>query len=56
VSLKWEKTVSLLDGHNLRMLHDRTQLENLKNELDMSEKIQLTMYELILLKKSGRDD
>lgn len=36
---------------HLRMLHDRTLLENVKHELDMDEKILLSMYDLILLKK-----
>ncbi|MCM3667277.1 hypothetical protein M3204_23145 [Mesobacillus subterraneus] len=37
---------------HLRMLHDRTNLENVKHELDKGEKILLTMYGLILLKKA----
>lgn len=39
---------------HLRMLHDRTKLENVKHELDMDEKILLTMYDLTLLKKAGQ--
>lgn len=37
---------------HLRMLHDRTNLENVKHKLDMDEKIILAMYDLILLKKA----
>ena len=37
---------------HLRMLHDRSNLENVKHKLDMDEKIILAMYDLILLKKA----
>jgi hypothetical protein len=37
---------------HLRMLHDRTQLEKVKHELDMGEKILLSMFDLILLKNT----
>lgn len=37
---------------HLRMLQERTQLENVKHELDMSEKALLVMYDLILLQKA----
>jgi hypothetical protein len=37
---------------HLRMLHDRTKLENVKHKLDMSEKNLLTMFDLILLNKA----
>lgn len=37
---------------HLRMLHDRTQLEKVKQKLDMSEKILLTKFDLTLLQKA----
>jgi hypothetical protein len=37
---------------HLRMLQDRTQLEKVKHELDMGEKILLSMFDLILLKNA----
>ncbi|MDQ0221341.1 hypothetical protein ELQ35_15650 [Peribacillus cavernae] len=37
---------------HLRMLHDRTQIENIVDKLDMNEKIMLVMYDLMLVEKA----